>query len=82
MTGLAAKGLRQGRTASRAIGYRQVLAFLDSQCSEAQAREDTKRATRRFFRKQLAWYRRDPRITWLPAQDPGNPGLIHKISIP
>ena len=74
VTGLAAKGLRQGRTASRAIGYRQVLAFLDSQCSEAQAREDTKRATRRFFRKQLAWYRRDPRITWLPAQDPGNPG--------
>ena len=73
---LISLGLRQGKTASRAIGYRQVLAFLSGEYSEEEAREEIKRTTRRFFRKQLSWYRRDPRITWLPAGDPGNPGRI------
>ena len=77
---LIPRGLREGRTASRAIGYRQVLAFLDGQCSEEEAQEDVKRATRRFFRKQLGWYRRDPRIVWLPAGDSGNPARIMEIS--
>ncbi len=69
---LLAAGLREGVTAIRAIGYRQVVAFLDGECSEDEAKEHTKRATRRFFRKQLGWYRRDPRIIWLDAGDPGN----------
>lgn len=77
---LIPRGLREGRTASRAIGYRQVLAFLDGQCSEEDAKADVKRATRRFFRKQLGWYRRDPRIVWLPAGDSGNPARIMEIS--
>ncbi len=69
--GLLALGLREGRTASMALGYRQVLDFLDGRCTEAEAREATKRGTRRFARKQLAWFRRDARITWRPADDPG-----------
>ena len=77
---LIPRGLREGRTASRAIGYRQVLAFLDGQCSEEDAKEDVKRATRRFFRKQLGWYRRDPRIVWLTAGDSDNPTRIMEIS--
>ena len=77
---LIPRGLREGRTASRAIGYRQVLAFLDGRCSEEDAKEDVKRATRRFFRKQLGWYRRDPRIVWLPAGDSSNPTRIMEIS--
>ncbi|MCA0294405.1 MAG: tRNA (adenosine(37)-N6)-dimethylallyltransferase MiaA [Actinobacteria bacterium] len=64
---LAGRGLREGRTASRALGYRQVLAFLDGQTSEDAAREATITGTRRFARKQLGWFRRDPRITWLPG---------------
>ncbi len=64
---LLAAGLRDGVTAIRAIGYRQVVDFLDGECTEDEAKEQTKRATRRFFRKQLGWYRRDPRITWLDA---------------
>lgn len=64
---LLAMGLRDGVTAIRAIGYRQVVGFLDGECSEDEAREQTKKATRRFFRKQLGWYRRDPRIAWLDA---------------
>ncbi len=69
---LLGTGLRDGVTAIRAIGYRQVVDFLDGECSEDEAKEQTKRATRRFFRKQLGWYRRDPRITWLDAGAPGN----------
>ncbi len=65
--GLAAHGLREGRTASRALGYRQVLAFLDGELTEAEAKQATTSGTRRFARKQLGWFRRDPRITWLPA---------------
>ena len=64
---LAARGLRDGRTASRALGYRQVLAYLDGELTEAEAREATVAGTRRFARKQLGWFRRDPRIVWLPA---------------
>ncbi len=61
------RGLLTGRTAWRALGYRQVLAFLDGQLSEEEARKATIFGTRRFARKQLGWFRRDPRISWLPA---------------
>jgi tRNA dimethylallyltransferase len=55
-------GLREGRTASRALGYAQVLAFLDGEVDERGAREATARATRRFARRQLSWFGRDRRI--------------------
>ena len=67
--GLEAQGLRDGVTASRALGYAQVLAMLDGRYDEAQAIETTKAATRRFVRRQRAWFRRDPRITWLDAEN-------------
>jgi len=60
-------GLREGRTASRALGYAQVLRFLAGDCSEGEARAQTILATRRFVRRQESWFRRDPRVTWLPA---------------
>ncbi len=63
---LEAAGLRTGRTASRALGYAQVLRHLAGECSEADARDETVRATQRFARRQDAWFRRDPRIRWLP----------------
>jgi tRNA dimethylallyltransferase len=64
---LAEVGLRAGRTASRALGYAQVLAFLDGLISEDEARQQTMRATRKFARRQLKWFERDPRIVWLDA---------------
>jgi tRNA dimethylallyltransferase len=67
---LEAVGLREGRTASRALGYQQVLAQLDGECDEREARAETVRATRRFARRQESWFRRDPRVHWLDAQDP------------
>ena len=60
-------GLRDGRTASRALGYAQMLRHLAGEWTLEQAREETVRATRRFARRQESWFRRDPRITWLDA---------------
>ncbi|MFD1833102.1 MULTISPECIES: tRNA (adenosine(37)-N6)-dimethylallyltransferase MiaA [Streptomyces] len=58
-------GLREGRTASRALGYQQVLAALAGECTEEEARAETVRATKRFARRQDSWFRRDPRVHWL-----------------
>jgi tRNA dimethylallyltransferase len=64
---LAADGLREGPTASRALGYAQVLAQLDGELAPDEARERTVTATRRFVRRQRSWFRRDPATTWLDA---------------
>jgi tRNA dimethylallyltransferase len=66
---LLAAGLRSGRTAPRALGYAQVIRYLDGELDDATARDDTVRATRRFARRQESWFRRDPRIHWLPFDD-------------
>ncbi|MGC5364743.1 tRNA (adenosine(37)-N6)-dimethylallyltransferase MiaA [Streptomyces sp. DT24] len=70
---LEARGLREGRTASRALGYQQVLAALADECTEDEARVETVRATKRFARRQDSWFRRDPRVHWLSgaAEDSG-----------
>lgn len=67
---LVAAGLREGRTAQRALGYRQVLGLLDGELTDAEAREQTVVGTRRFARRQDSWFRKDPRVTWLPHDDP------------
>jgi len=67
---LVDRGLREGRTASRALGYQQVLRFLDGELTEPEAHAETVRATRRFVRRQRSWFRRDPSITWLDATRP------------
>jgi tRNA dimethylallyltransferase len=67
---LLAKGLADSLTAIRAIGYREVTACLRGEVSEAQAREATAAATRRFSRRQDSWFRKDPRITWVRWDDP------------
>jgi tRNA dimethylallyltransferase len=64
---LEASGLREGRTASRALGYAQVLEHLAGQCSEEDAQRETARATQRFARRQESWFGRDPRIQWRDA---------------
>ncbi len=60
-------GLRDGRTASRALGYAQVLKFLSGDWTEDEAAAQTIQATRRFVRRQESWFRRDPRVHWIPA---------------
>jgi tRNA dimethylallyltransferase len=63
-------GLAEGRTASRAIGYQQVIAHLEGRLTLDEARERTVIATRQFARRQMAWWRADPRITWIAHDAP------------
>ncbi|NYI45963.1 tRNA dimethylallyltransferase [Nocardioides aromaticivorans] len=67
---LLANGLAEGRTASRAIGYPQAVAVLAGEMDVAEAQERTVIATRRFARRQMAWWKNDPRITWVRYDDP------------
>ena len=73
---LLAQGLRDGVTASRALGYAQVIAALDTEggapLSEQaldRARQQTYLGTRRYVRRQRSWFRRDPRIHWIDVGD-------------
>ena len=68
---LLGEGLAEGRTAGRAIGYREVAAHLAGELSLEEARERTVVATRRFARRQDSWFRKDPRIVWVAHDDPG-----------
>ena len=68
--GLEPLGLREGRTASRAIGYAQALGQLDGDLTQDEAIESTAQATRRLVRRQFSWFRADPRVTWLPHDAP------------
>jgi tRNA dimethylallyltransferase len=67
---LVGRGLAEGRTASRALGYQQVLRLLAGELTEEQAHDETIRATRRFVRRQRSWFRRDSRIQWLDSAAP------------
>ena len=67
---LLARGLAEGRTASRAIGYREVMGYLAGDRTLAEAVEQTTTATRRFARRQDSWFRKDPRIVWVAHDDP------------
>ena len=64
------KNLRLGKTAFRALGYSQVLSLLSGEISEDEAMTLTINATKKFARRQLSWFRRDPLIHWLDATSP------------
>jgi tRNA dimethylallyltransferase len=75
VTALLDRGLREGVTASRALGYAQVLDALDAGgdgAALAEARERTFIGTRRYVRRQRSWFRRDHRIHWLDGSAKGN----------
>ncbi|THV14657.1 tRNA (adenosine(37)-N6)-dimethylallyltransferase MiaA [Nocardioides caeni] len=71
---LLADGLAESRTAAAAIGYRQAMAVLAGEMGEEEAIERTAIATRRFARRQMAWWKNDPRITWVAYDDPDRVG--------
>jgi tRNA dimethylallyltransferase len=72
VAGLLRHGLRDGATASRALGYAQVLADLDAGGDGSAAREPTYVGTRRYVRRQRSWFRRDHRVCWLDGASPDN----------
>jgi len=74
VSALLARGLRDGVTASRALGYAQVIDALDAGGGAAhlrEARDRTLAGTRRYVRRQRSWFRRDHRIRWLDGSGPG-----------
>jgi tRNA dimethylallyltransferase len=70
--GLLGRGLREGRTASRALGYPQVIELLDGRNDRTGAIESIVAATRAYARRQQRWFRRDPRTTWFDATEPAS----------
>ncbi len=62
------QGILEAKTAQAAIGYAQIISMKHGLMSEEEAREDTKRATRQYVRRQETWFSRDERITWLSSQ--------------
>jgi tRNA dimethylallyltransferase len=65
---LISAGLLQGRTAQRALGYSQVISYLNNELSLDAAIEETKRATRQYARRQETWFSRDSRIKWIATR--------------
>ncbi|PYC76949.1 tRNA (adenosine(37)-N6)-dimethylallyltransferase MiaA [Streptomyces tateyamensis] len=78
---LEGRGLREGLTASRALGYQQVLAHFAGECTEEEARAETVRATKRFARRQESWFRRDARIHWLDRPAGADPAELLERSL-
>jgi tRNA dimethylallyltransferase len=68
VSGLIDAGIRDSKTASQAIGYAQALAQLDGKMTEAEAIAETTMLTQRYSRRQMSWFRRDPRINWFDYQ--------------
>jgi len=76
------RGLRAGRTASRALGYPQFIEVIDGRVTTDEAVASTVQATRRFVRRQRSWFRRDSRISWLDASRPDLPDAVLRLLTP
>lgn len=77
VAGLA--GLRHSPTARFALGYRQVLGYLDGELTEDEARAATARGTRKFARRQESWFGRDPRVVWCDASAPDRAARAQRL---
>jgi tRNA dimethylallyltransferase len=77
---LIAHGLRDGVTAKKALGYAQIIAMRDGTMTENEAREDTKRASRQYARRQETWFSRDARIQWVATHQPRLETILEKIN--
>ncbi len=73
-------GIRDGATAQRALGYAQLIAMHDGTMSEEEAKEDTKRASRQYARRQETWFSRDARIQWVAQHQPRLETILQKIN--
>lgn len=67
--GLLSRGFREGLTAPQAIGYKEIVSFLDGACTLDDAVRDIEVATHRYAKRQRTWFRKDARIRWLDADD-------------
>jgi len=77
---LISKGIRDGVTAQRALGYAQIIAMREGSMTEEEAKEDTKRASRQYARRQETWFSRDARIQWVAQHQPRLETILQKIN--
>jgi tRNA dimethylallyltransferase len=77
---LITDGILEGATAQRAIGYSSLIAMRSGLMSEEEAKEETKRATRQYARRQETWFSRDARITWVAPHQPRLETILQKIN--
>jgi tRNA dimethylallyltransferase len=77
---LITSGIRDGVTAQRALGYAQIIAMRDGTMTESEAKEDTKRASRQYARRQETWFSRDARIQWVAQRQPRLETILQKIN--
>jgi len=77
---LIADGINQATTARRALGYAQVISMRAGEISEDQAKEETKRATRQYARRQETWFSRDARIKWISPIQPRLETVLQQIN--
>lgn len=77
---LIAAGINQATTARRALGYAQIIAMRAGDISEEVAKEETKRATRQYARRQETWFSRDARIQWISPVQPRLETVLQKIN--
>lgn len=77
---LITRGLERGTTARRALGYAQILQMRQGLLTEDEAKEETKRATRQYARRQETWFSRDQRIQWVATHQPRLETILEKIN--
>ena len=77
---LITQGIKDGSTAQRALGYAQIISMRNGLMSEDEAKEDTKRASRQYARRQETWFSRDIRIQWVAQHQPRLETILQKIN--
>lgn len=77
---LIAEGILEGSTAQRALGYSALIAMRAGQMTEVEAKEETKRSTRQYARRQETWFSRDARIQWIAPHQPRLETIMQKIN--
>ncbi len=77
---LISKGIKDGVTARRALGYAQIISMREGTMTEEEAKEDTKRASRQYARRQETWFSRDARIQWVAQHQPRLETILQKIN--
>lgn len=66
---LLERGFRDALTAAQAIGYKEIVSYLDGNCTLEEALEQVKQSSRRYAKRQMTWLRRDEANVWLDASD-------------
>lgn len=77
---LLAVGLRDALTAAQAIGYKELVPVVEQGAPLHDAVEDIKRATRRYAKRQLTWFRSDKRIRWIDATGVDPDSLLERAA--